>query len=209
MDTPGYDATRGWGIICTVVRTGKDVSSKPITSHFFGRVSSKSMLTMLHYALVYMAYHTSRWLPRDERLKFQIINAVFVALVLIPQLFVLTRPKSSRYCQQPLLNNLTAFIVLSFMATGFAVTFTLIDPVPQSFRAAYHGFGLVSFVQGLCTIALTLTAQQCAKTTPELYYLSLILSLACILSTAFFLVKGGFWVKTNMLPRPCQRGNNG
>lgn len=171
---------------------------------------------------------------------------------------------------------------------GFAVTFTLIDPVPQSFRAAYHGFGLVSFVQGLCTIALTLTAQQCvssiweypncsilikwlalwygqevlmlqrkwcikhfwiflhsqAKTTPELYYLSLVLSLTCILSTgrppphvlqslwsrhivpaviimhilqnwclcffsAFFLVKGGFWVKTNRLPRPCQRGNNG
>ncbi|XP_071016597.1 uncharacterized protein [Oncorhynchus clarkii lewisi] len=167
------------------------------------------MLTMLHYALVYMAYHTSRWLPRNEMLKFQIINAVFVALVLIPQLFVLTRPKSSRYCQQPLLNNLTAFIIMSFMATGFAVTFTLIDPVPQSFRAAYHGFGLASFVQGLCTIALTLTAQQCAKTTPELYYLSLILSLACILSTAFFLVKGGFWVKTNRLPRPCQRGNNG
>ncbi|XP_042180164.1 uncharacterized protein LOC121846784 [Oncorhynchus tshawytscha] len=185
------------------------MSSKPITYHFFGRVSSKSMLTMLHYALVYMAYHTSRWLPRNERLKFQIINAVFVALVLIPQLFVLTRPKSSRYCQQPLLNNLTAFIIMSFMSTGFAVTFTLIDPVPQSFRAAYHGFGLVSFVQGLCTIVLTLTAQQCTKTTPELYYLSLILSLACILSTAFFLVKGGFWVKTNRLPRPCQRGNNG
>ncbi|XP_052329225.1 uncharacterized protein LOC118400001 isoform X2 [Oncorhynchus keta] len=128
-------------------------------------VSSKSMLTMLHYALVYMAYHTSRWLPRNERLKL---------------------PKSSRYCQQPLLNNLTAFIIMSFMATGFAVTFTLIDPVPQSFRAAYHGFGLVSFVQGLCTIVLTLTAQQCAKTTPELYYLSLILSLACILSTVFY-----------------------
>ncbi|CAB1314654.1 unnamed protein product [Coregonus sp. 'balchen'] len=185
MDTPGYDATRGWGIHFTVVRTGKDVLSKPITSHSFGRVSSKSMLTMLHYALVNMAYHTSRWLPRDQRLKL---------------------PKSSRYCQQPLLNNLTAFIVLSFMAT---VTFTLIDPVPQCFRAAYHGFGLVSFGQGLCTIALTLTAQQCAKTTPELYYLSLILSLACILSTAFFLVKGGLWVTTNRLPRPCQRGNNG
>ncbi|CAB1353394.1 unnamed protein product, partial [Coregonus sp. 'balchen'] len=82
------------------------------------------------------------------------------------------RPKSSPYCQQRFLNNLTAFIVLSFMATScfvntfliaisysFAVTFMLIDPVPQSFRAAYHWFGLVYFGQGLCTI--NLPAQQC------------------------------------------------
>ncbi|XP_034143397.1 uncharacterized protein LOC117592947 [Esox lucius] len=163
---------------------------------------------MLHYALVYVAYHTSRWLPRDQRLKYQIINAIFVALVLFPQLYVLTRPKSSRFCHQPLLNNLTAFIVLSFMATGFAVTFTLMDPVPQRFRAAYHAFGLLSFGQGLCTMALTLTAQQCVKTTPELYYLSSILSLACILSTAFFLMKGGLWVTTQRLSLLGQRGNN-
>ncbi|KAJ7998457.1 hypothetical protein DPEC_G00205140 [Dallia pectoralis] len=94
------------------------------------------------------------------------------------------------------------------MATGFTVTFTLIDPVPQSFRAAYHAFGLVSFSQGLCTIVMTLTAQQCVKTTPELYYLSSVLSLACIMSTAFFLVKGGLWVTTQRLPLHNIRGNN-
>ncbi|KAL0978725.1 hypothetical protein UPYG_G00174350 [Umbra pygmaea] len=130
----------------------------------------------------------------------QIVNGIFVALVLIPQLYVLTRPKSSRFCQQPLLNNLTACIALSFMATGFAVTFTLIDPVPQSFKAAYHGFGLVSFGQGLCTIVLTLKAKQCVETTPELYYLSLVLSLCCILTTVFVLVKGGVWIVTHRLP---------
>ncbi|KAM6980706.1 uncharacterized protein FYW47_000451 [Aplochiton taeniatus] len=74
-------------------------------------------------------------------------------------------PKSSRYCKQPLLSNLSGFIVLTFIAsafyTGFSVTFTLIDPVPQSFRAAYHVFGLVSFGQGLCTTILTLTAGAC------------------------------------------------
>ncbi|KAA8593347.1 hypothetical protein FQN60_009463 [Etheostoma spectabile] len=29
------------------------------------------------------------------------------------------RPKSSRYCKQPLLNNLSASIALSFIASGF------------------------------------------------------------------------------------------
>ncbi|XP_062314628.1 uncharacterized protein LOC134018581 [Osmerus eperlanus] len=154
---------------------------------------------MFHYALVYMAYFFSRWLPRNQRSKFQIINVVFVMLVVIPQVYVLARLRSSRYCRQPLLSNLSASIVLSFMATGFAVIFTLMDPVPQGFRAAYHVFGLVSFGQGLCTIIMTLTAATCAKTTPELYYLSLILSSACILSTAFVSVKGGLWV-TQRLP---------
>ncbi|XP_035243450.1 uncharacterized protein LOC118210984 [Anguilla anguilla] len=155
---------------------------------------------MLHYCLVHMAYHLSRWLPKRQRLKFQIITAIFVMLVLPPQLYVLTRPKSSRYCQQPLLNNLACFIMLSLVATGFAVVFTLLDPVPQAFKAAFHVFGVVSFAEGLCTTVLTATATTCAKTTPELYYMSYLLTWACVLTTAFFLVMGGFWVSNTLHP---------
>ena len=106
------------------------------------------------------------------------------------------RPQSSRYCQQPLLNNLAAFLAMSIIAsgtfqkavfncthtksinnhdlsfntfmhgivqTGFSVLFTVIEPVPSSFRAAYHVFGLISFGQGLCTTMLTLTATSCVS----------------------------------------------
>ncbi|XP_033482572.1 uncharacterized protein LOC117256937 [Epinephelus lanceolatus] len=149
---------------------------------------------MFLYMLILMAYHSSRWLPRSQRLKFQIVNAVFAALVLVPQFYILGRPKSSRYCRQPLLNNLSASIALSFIATGFAVIFTLIDPVPQSLWAAYHLFGLLTCGQGLCTVILTLTAAACAKTTPELYYMSLILTVAAIVSTGYFMVRGGLWL---------------
>lgn len=97
---------------------------------------------------------------------------------------------------------------------GFAVIFTLTDPVHQSLWAAYHVFGLLSCGQGLCTTILTLTAAACvrkkksnisqfnpskktpaayqwflctvcsqAKTTPELYYMSLVLTVVSAIST--------------------------
>ncbi|KAK1796437.1 hypothetical protein P4O66_009490, partial [Electrophorus voltai] len=98
---------------------------------------------MFHHFLVHAAFQSSRWFPRNQRLKL---------------------PKSSRYCDKPLLNNLIALIVFSFMATGgLAVTLTLTDPVPKSIRAAYHTFGVLSFTQGLCTIILTYNAPQCVS----------------------------------------------
>ncbi|XP_053171061.1 uncharacterized protein LOC128354961 [Scomber japonicus] len=153
---------------------------------------------MFLYLLIFMAYHSSRWIPRHQRLKFQILNAVFTALVLVPQFYVMERPKSSRYCRQPLLNNLSASIALSFIASGFAVILTLMDPVLQGLWASYHVFGVLSFGHGVCTAILTLTAAACAKTTPELYYMSLILTIVSIFSTGFFMVRGGLWL-TNRL----------
>ncbi|XP_039653912.1 uncharacterized protein LOC120557543 [Perca fluviatilis] len=162
---------------------------------------------MFLYMLIFMAYHSSRWIPRNQRLKFQIVNAVFTALVLVPQFYVMGRPKSSRYCRQPLLNNLSASIALSFIASGFSVIFTLIDPVPQSLWASYHVFGLLTCGQGLCTTILTLTAAACAKTTPELYYISLTLTVASISSTGFFMVRGALWLTNRKLAPDPSRNN--
>ncbi|XP_063330553.1 uncharacterized protein LOC134627964 [Pelmatolapia mariae] len=138
---------------------------------------------MFLYLLVFMAYHSSRWIPKNQRLRFQLLNVLFITIVLVPQFYVMGRPKSSRYCRQPLLNNLSASVALSLMASGFAVIFTLTDPVPQSLWTAYHVFGLLSCGQGLCTTTLTLTAAACAKTTPELYYMSLVLTVVSAFST--------------------------
>ncbi|XP_041945868.1 uncharacterized protein LOC121707401 [Alosa sapidissima] len=155
---------------------------------------------MFHYFVAYTAFLCSRWLPRDQRLRFQIILVTFVVVLLTPQLYVLTRPRSSRYCQQPILNNLIVFIIFSFIATGFSVALTLLDPVPQSFIVAFHLFGVLSFAHGLCTTLLTLLATDCAWTTTELYYLSLVLSWACILSTGFFMARASLWLISKMWP---------
>ncbi|NP_001353333.1 uncharacterized protein isoform X2 [Danio rerio] len=155
---------------------------------------------MLHHFLVHAAFQTSRWLPKDQRLKFQVVLFVFVVLFLTPQFYVLSRPKSSRYCEKPLLNNLIVFIVFSFIATGLSIAITLTDPVPKTIRAAFHTFGLFSFIEGLCTVILTLTAPQCANTTTELYIFSLVASWACIFSTAFFVVRGGLCLVHKLFP---------
>ncbi|XP_067316356.1 uncharacterized protein [Pseudorasbora parva] len=155
------------------------------------------MCTMLHHFLVHAAFQTSRWLPRDQS---QIVLFIFVTLFLAPQFYILSRPKSSRYCEKPLLNNLIVFIVFSFIATGLAIALTLTDPVPKSIRVAFHSFGLFTFIQGLCTVILTLTAPQCANTTTELYLFSLVVSWACILCTVFFLVRGGLCLIHRLFP---------
>ncbi|XP_038552964.1 probable intracellular septation protein A isoform X2 [Micropterus salmoides] len=129
----------------------------------YGGRLSECATSMFLYMLIFMAYHGSRWIPRNQRLKFQIVNAVFTALVLVPQFYVMGRPKSSRYCRQPLLNNLSASIAFSFVASGFSVIFTLIYPVPQSLWASYHVFGLLTCGHGLCTAILTLTAAACYR----------------------------------------------
>ncbi|XP_061584521.1 uncharacterized protein LOC133449396 [Cololabis saira] len=162
---------------------------------------------MFLYMLIFLAYRSSRRIPQKQRLKLQIVNAVFTVIVLVPQLYVMGSPKSSRYCRQPLLNNLSASVALSLVASGFSVAFTLIDPAPQSFWAFYHVFGLFSCGHGLCTAILTLTAASCAKTTPELYYVSLTLTVASIFSAGFFMVRGGLQL-TNRRSVTETSGNN-
>ncbi|XP_054586386.1 uncharacterized protein [Nothobranchius furzeri] len=136
-----------------------------------------------------------------------VVNAVFIVAVLAPQLFVMGRPKSSRYCRQPLLENLAASVALSIIASGFSVTFTLLDPVPQSLWAAYYVFGLMSCGHGLCTSILTLTAASCAKTTPELYYTSVTLTAVSTISTGFFMVRGGLWLAKRQSMTRTSRSN--
>ncbi|XP_078281371.1 uncharacterized protein LOC144608019 [Rhinoraja longicauda] len=128
---------------------------------------------MLHYLLPHVAHHFSRQLPKRNRAKL---------------------PRSSRYCNQPLLHNLTTYIIFTFLMTGFTFLLTLMDPIPCKLRAAFHAFGVGSFLQGALTTAFTIAAPQCAITTPELYYLSLVLSVLSVLATVFIVFLIPFWM---------------
>ncbi|XP_048471137.1 uncharacterized protein LOC109910859 [Rhincodon typus] len=155
---------------------------------------------MLHYCIAHLAYHFSRQLPKRSRAKFEILVMMLVTILLFPQIFVLLRPKSSRYCGQPLLINLTSFIIFTFIMTGFTIILTLMDPISNEVKVAFHVYGVGSFAQGIITTAFTVTAPQCANTTPELYYLSLVLSVLSVLATVFIVFLIPFWLAEVLYP---------
>ncbi|KFO31582.1 Protein LZIC [Fukomys damarensis] len=107
------------------------------------------------------------------------------------QVFVLLRPQSSRYCSQPLLTNLVGSIVLTFFAIGLTVLLTQLEPVPAALKALLSVFGVGSFGEGVCTVVLTVLATDCEKTTPELYYLSVLLSVGSLMSTEIKMASRG------------------
>ncbi|XP_072100909.1 uncharacterized protein [Mobula birostris] len=157
-------------------------------------VKDRTGYQMLHYCLAHLAYHFSRQLPRRNRTKLQVLLVLLVTVFLFPQMFVLARPRSSRYCDQPLLYNLTTFIIFTFIMTGFTFLLTLMDPVPRELKVAFHAFGVGSFLQGIITTAFTIAAPECVNTTPELYHLSLVLSVLSMLATVFVILLIPFWL---------------
>ncbi|XP_053136857.1 uncharacterized protein LOC128338442 isoform X3 [Hemicordylus capensis] len=140
---------------------------------------------MIHYCLAHLAYHFSRWLPKHHRFRLQLVILVLGISALLLQLCVLLRPRSSRYCGQPLLYNLVASIVFTFFTTGLAVLLVMMDPVPGELKIILSVFGIGSLAEGICTAVLTASAPECAVTTPELYCLSVTLSVCSILSAAW------------------------
>uniref|UniRef100_A0ACB8EFA6 Uncharacterized protein n=1 Tax=Sphaerodactylus townsendi TaxID=933632 RepID=A0ACB8EFA6_9SAUR len=153
---------------------------------------------MIHFFLAHAAYHFSRWLPRHHRLRLQAVVFILGLSALLLQIYILLRPRSSHYCGQPLLYNLVGSIVFTFFTIGLALLLVMVEPLTGELKIIFSIFGMGSFVEGVCTAILTSLAAQCvgivlAKTTPELYYMSVVLSVSSMLSTAFFSVLGLFW----------------
>ncbi|XP_053136854.1 uncharacterized protein LOC128338442 isoform X1 [Hemicordylus capensis] len=67
---------------------------------------------------------------------------------------------------------------------SLAVLLVMMDPVPGELKIILSVFGIGSLAEGICTAVLTASAPECAVTTPELYCLSVTLSVCSILSAA-------------------------
>ncbi|XP_078094811.1 uncharacterized protein LOC144509825 isoform X1 [Mustelus asterias] len=68
------------------------------------------------------------------------------------------------------------------------------DPIPNEVKVAFHVYGVGSFAQGITTTVFTVASPQCVNTTPELYYLSFVLSVLSVLATVFIGFLIPFWL---------------
>ncbi|KAF6344841.1 hypothetical protein mRhiFer1_010219 [Rhinolophus ferrumequinum] len=157
---------------------------------------------MIHFCLAHTAYHLHCWLPRSHQLRLQVTVFLFGITTLALQFYVLLRPRSSRYCSQPLLTNLVGNIIFTFFTIGFTVLLPQMDPVPQALKRMFSVFGVGSFGEGVCTVVLTVLATDCEDATPELYYLSALLAVGSLVSTALFSGLGLIWLASVTCPRP-------
>ncbi|KAM7323920.1 hypothetical protein ACRRTK_016225 [Alexandromys fortis] len=156
---------------------------------------------MIHFCLVHTAYHLHCWLPRSHRLS-QVVVFLFGIGTLTLQFYVLLRPRSSRHCSQPLLANLVGSIVFTFFTLGLIILLTQMEPAPQALRTVFSVFAVGSFGEGACTVLLTVLASDCEKTSPELYYLSVLLSVGSLISTVLFSGMGLIWLSKVTCPKP-------
>nr|KAF6505868.1 hypothetical protein HJG63_007761 [Rousettus aegyptiacus] len=157
---------------------------------------------MIHFCLAHTAYHLHCWLPRSHRFRLQVTVFLFGISALVLQFYVLLRPRSSRYCSRPLLTNLVGSIIFTFFTIGFTVLLTRMEPVPQALKRMFSVFGMGSLGEGVCTVVLTVLATDCEKTTPELYYLSVLLSVSSLVSTVLFSGRGLIWLAGVTCPGP-------
>ncbi|XP_030842743.1 uncharacterized protein LOC105445980 [Strongylocentrotus purpuratus] len=155
---------------------------------------------MWWYSLPHSVYHLIRWFPKTNRLKIRIVIFLFAFALLIPQFFVLTTERSSRYCGQHLFDMLIVSIVFSFCMTGFVVLFSILDPVPYEVKLIFHIFGGVSFLVGLILTIFTSLAVECRTNTAELYYFSLASTILCMIAAVFVILMLPFWIINYFYP---------
>ncbi|NP_001353350.1 uncharacterized protein LOC113391336 [Pan troglodytes] len=132
---------------------------------------------MIHFCLAHTAYRLHCWLLRTHQLR----------------LLLTFRPRSSQYCSQSLLYNLVSNTIFTFFTIGFTVRFVQMEPLPRALKWMFSAFGVGSFSEGVCTMVLTVLATDCEETTPELYYLSVLLSVSSLTSTVLFSGLGLIW----------------
>lgn len=155
---------------------------------------------MWHYMWPHLAYHVARVFPRYDRLKIRVLLIVLSFAILVPQLVVMTNPRSSRFCGSHLLELLVASVLLTFFSIGFATLFSLLEPVPPRLKACFHAYGVVVFVYSLVFVVETLDAGECKTYSPELFWLSTILALASCFSLASVAVLAPFWALNYVKP---------
>ncbi|XP_032232373.1 uncharacterized protein LOC116614909 [Nematostella vectensis] len=155
---------------------------------------------MWFYFLSHVAYHFTRWFPKDNRTVVRIVVILWSLLFLVPQVYVILLPRSSKFCDQPLLSISVACVVFTFAMIAFSFLFTMMEPVPWQLKIAFHFFGFGSLLMGLVLFASTLDAETCVLYTPELFYLCMSFGIFAILSSGFILLMLPFWLVNYLWP---------
>ncbi|XP_046851189.1 uncharacterized protein LOC124444618 isoform X2 [Xenia sp. Carnegie-2017] len=155
---------------------------------------------MWFYFMSHVAYHLTRWFPKDDRQRIRITLVLLSLIFIVPQVYVLMLDKTTRYCDQPLLEIAVASLIFTFGMIAFTILFTMMEPVPWQLKIAFHFFGFASFLMGLVQFGSTMSSNDCWFNTPELYSLSLSFSIIAILTTVFLLMMLPFWLINYFFP---------
>ncbi|CAH3181084.1 unnamed protein product, partial [Porites lobata] len=110
----------------------------------------------------------------------------FALMFIIPQVYVIQLPPSSRTCDEPLLNISVAGVVFTFAMIAFTFLFAIMEPVPWQLKIAFHFFGFGSLILGMVLFASTFASELCQGYAPELYYLCLSFGIFALLTTGRF-----------------------
>ncbi|KYO31498.1 protein LZIC isoform B [Alligator mississippiensis] len=116
------------------------------------------------FSLVLTAYHLSGWLSKHHRFRV-----------------LLFRPNFSQCISQTLLSSLVGGIIFVFFTFGLPSVLTFTKPTSWELKVIFCIFSSGSLPQGVCTIVL---ATQCVKIIPELYCVSMMLSMSSMTSAA-------------------------
>jgi len=149
---------------------------------------------MWHYFIPHAVFHLMRWFPKNNRIKIRVLLILCVLCVLIPEIYVLVNPRSTRFCAFPLFNMLATGICFTFFMIGFSILFALMDPVPYQLKMTFHVFGGCTFLYSIIQAAYGLQAQECGIYSEELYWFELAEGILCILCISFFLLTVPFWI---------------
>nr|XP_026689924.1 uncharacterized protein LOC113474186 isoform X1 [Ciona intestinalis] len=155
---------------------------------------------MWWYFYAHSMFHLTKWFPKDNRIKFRILLLLISIVLLVPEFIVLYLPKTSRACNLPLLNLLVASTVFLFFAIGFALLFSVMEPIPRLIKIAFHAFGVGSLILGVLTAVYTFQASSCEYSTPELYYWCYTSAVISLITCGYFALVLPFWILNEAKP---------
>ncbi|XP_064642898.1 uncharacterized protein LOC135497110 [Lineus longissimus] len=154
---------------------------------------------MWFYLWPHTVYHLMRWFPRNNRVKARVVVILFTLALLVPQFVILFQPHTGRYCGGHLLELLITGVVLSFLMAGFSIIFSIMDPVANQIKIAFHVSGVINLLYLVsCTVLFFTKSADCLVNTQELYYYSLAMLTLSLVAAALLLVTIPFWIANSL-----------
>lgn len=144
---------------------------------------------MWHYFWAHMVYHCARLCSRNRTRKCPLATLlIFITVItLAPQLWIIyIRDFYIMFCPFPIYNLVVASVVFTIFMIGFSVIFSIMEPVHQSVKYAFHVFGVADLIFELLFITYTFKSFVCAISATEMFVVCVLMSLGSLATLCEF-----------------------